>query len=82
MNKRIGKLALAAVLMLTAGSALATQVFGVWGHGRTEGEARGDAISIGSQMCINQGYSGAWVEEVQTYPSGGGHITYGLAECS
>lgn len=33
-------------------------------------------------MCINQGYSGAWVEAVQTYPSGGGHITYGLAECS
>ncbi|MEG3790178.1 hypothetical protein V1318_08610 [Lysobacter sp. CCNWLW3] len=38
MNKRIGKFALAAVLVLTAGSALAAQVFGVWGQGRTEGE--------------------------------------------
>ena len=81
MNKRIGKFAIAAMLTLMAGAVLATEVFNVWGHGISESAARGDAISVGNQMCINNGYSGAWVEEVQTYQSGGGYITYGLAEC-
>ncbi|KRA14682.1 hypothetical protein [Lysobacter sp. Root604] len=81
MSKRIGKFAIAAVLLFTAGAALATEVFDVWGYGISPGAARDDAFSLGRQLCIGNGYFGASVEEVQTYQSGGGYITYGIAQC-
>jgi hypothetical protein len=68
-------------LLLAAGSALASAVFDVWGYGTTWQDARNDARSVGVQVCIGNGYAGADVEEVQTYESGGGYISYGIAQC-
>ncbi|UNK43888.1 hypothetical protein MNO14_07525 [Luteimonas sp. S4-F44] len=68
-------------LLTSAGVVSAGEIYEVWGHGATWEQARDDARTLGVQLCISQGYSGAAFEEVQTYDSGGGYITYGLAEC-
>jgi hypothetical protein len=68
-------------LLTSAGAVSAGEIYEVWGHGATWEQARNDARALGVQLCTSQGYSGAVFEEVQTYDSGGGYITYGLAEC-
>jgi uncharacterized phage-associated protein len=71
----------AAALLLVAGSALANEVIEAWGFGTTPQAARSDARSLGRQACFDQGAKFASFEEVQTYPSAGNYITYGLAYC-
>lgn len=75
------KLIVAASLLLVAGSALASEVIESWGYGATPSAARSDARTLGRQACFDLGYSFATFEEVQTYQSGGGYITYGIANC-
>lgn len=66
---------------LAAFSAQAVPFFDVWGHGIGYWESQDDARSTADTICRQNGYQGAYVEVVQTYESGGGHITYGLAQC-
>lgn len=79
MQKSI-RIAVLAAALVASGSALA-ESFGVNGYGRTPEEARQDAWATAIASCQNQGYGSAYVEEVQTYESGGSYITYGLADC-
>lgn len=71
----------AAALLLVTGSVLANEVIESWGYGISPQTARSDARSLGRQACFDQGYSFATFEEVQTYASGSGYISYGLAYC-
>ena len=72
---------LAAALLLVTGSALANEVIEVWGYGISAQAAISDARSLGRQACLDQGYSFSSFEEVQTYDSGAGYVSYGLANC-
>lgn len=81
MRKQFLKSAGVAAFLLVSGTALASDIYSVWGYGTTWEDARNDARAIGVQVCISNGYAGAYVEEVQTYESGGAYISYGLAQC-
>ncbi|MCD9126693.1 hypothetical protein [Luteimonas fraxinea] len=81
MKKPFITATLALMACFTAGAAIATEVFEVYGLGVTEQQARNDARSQGRALCISAGYARASIEEVQTYSSGGGFITYAIAQC-
>ncbi len=81
MKRHNKKLIVTMALLLAAGSALAVEVIEAWGYGVTPFAARNDARSLGRQACLDLGYSFATFEEVQTYPSGGAYVTYGLSTC-
>jgi hypothetical protein len=75
------RLIVAAALLLVTGSVLANEVIEVWGYGISPQAATSDARSLGRQACLDQGYSFSSFEEVQNYNSGGGYVSYGLANC-
>lgn len=68
-------------ILFSVGAASANEVYETYGWGVNWGQARNDARAQGRQLCLSNGYPGGTFEEVQTYPSGGGYITYGITYC-
>lgn len=67
-------------MLVPAASAMASEVFDVWGTGYTYWEAREDARNAGASVCAQAGYSNSFLEVVSV-AEGGLVNVYGIVTC-
>lgn len=67
-------------IIAPASSAMASEVFDVWGTGYSYEDARQDIRNSGAWICTNAGYQNSWVEEVSVAHGGLVNI-YGIVTC-
>lgn len=81
-SRRLKLFVAAAAFVVMAGNVIANEVVESWGFGVDLWEARDNARADGRQQCIAKGYTFAAFELVDSTPSGGGYLVYGLSYCS